>query len=62
MYESSMNTNKTKPVTFSHSAARPYSAKSVEYAHSVAGQGKQHVGVPGRRSMGAHNRPERSVL
>lgn len=34
-----------------------YVSKLSEYAHDVAGQGKQHVGVPGKASMGAQNRP-----
>lgn len=60
MYDNSMNTRSTRPATFNHSAARVYVAKLVEYANSVAGQGKQHVGVPGRRSIGAQNRPRRT--
>lgn len=53
-----MNTSRTSPMTLSHSAARPYVVKLEEYAHSAAGHGRQHVGVPGKRSMGAQNRPD----
>jgi hypothetical protein len=39
-----------------------YVAKLSEYAHDVAGQGKQHVGLPGSSSMGAQKRPSTTMI
>ena len=39
-----------------------YVAKLSEYAHDVAGQGKQHVGLPGSSSMGAQNLPSTTMI
>jgi hypothetical protein len=56
-----MKVSNTRPTTFSHSAMLLYVAKLSEYAQDVAGQGKQHVGCPGSRAMGAQNRPEMTI-
>jgi hypothetical protein len=39
-----------------------YVAKLSEYAHDVAGQGKQHVGLPGSSCMGAQKRPSMTTI
>lgn len=56
-----MKTSNARPATFNHSAARPYVSKLEEYAHSVAGHGKQHVGFPGN-SIGVQSRPDMTLL
>ena len=38
-----------------------YVSKLSEYAHSVAGQGRQHVGSPGIPFMGAQKRPSTTL-
>jgi len=39
-----------------------YVEKLSEYAHAVAGQGKQHVGLPGNSSIVAQNRPSMTMV
>ena len=57
-----MKVSSINPTTLSHSAMLLYVAKLSEYAHDVAGQGKQHVGLPGNSSMGAQNRPSTTTI
>jgi hypothetical protein len=52
-----MKDSRISPTTLSHSAVLLYVANESGYAQAVAGQGKQHEGCPGSKSIDAQNRP-----